>query len=68
MAAGDIHCVTIPITVDYLKEADTSTTFVEITPFFDPLDFDTLSSTIVDISGNNSVRKVVITICARQIV
>ena len=60
MSDGDIFCQLIPVDLDYLAPADTELTFVDAGGFFDPFFADNITYTIVDVSGRNSVRKVVI--------
>ncbi len=68
MADGQIASVGFPVTLDYLAVADTALTFVDIGGDFAVAMVDNLTSTLVDVSGRNSVRKTVVTIIAREII
>jgi len=67
MAPGDIHTVRIPTDLDYLAPADTTLTNVPSGAFFDPLLTDNVTITMVDVSGRNTVRKVVVLASGRVI-
>jgi len=67
MTAGDVRTIRIPIALDYLAPEDPNIGFIDIGGGFNSTLFDVLSSTIVDVSGKNSVRKTVVTIVGREI-
>ena len=67
MGNGDIFTTTIPIELDYLAPADTVLTFVNTSGLYDPVFVNNLTFTIVDISGRNSVRKLVGIVTAREV-
>ena len=66
MANGAILTATIPTDLDYLASADTTLTNVPVGGFFAPGIADNITITMVDVSGRNSVRKVVFVGTARQ--
>jgi len=68
MAAGDIFTIRIPTDLDYLAAADTVLTNVNTDGFFDPALADNITSTLVDVSGKNTLRKVVVVMTARETV
>jgi len=68
MAVGDIYTVRIPTDLDYLAAADTVLTNVNTAGVFDPALIDNITSTLVDVSGKNTLRKVVVVMTGRQIV
>jgi len=68
MPNGDIFTVRIPIDLDYLAPADTALTNVDTGPTFGEPLVGTLTVTMVDVSGRNSVRKVVVVVTARALV
>ena len=67
MALGDIISTTIPIDLDYLAPADTFISTVTTGGAYDPVNTDNLTLTLVDVSGRNSVRRVVAIVSARDI-
>ncbi len=66
MAAGDVFSFRVPVTLDYLAAADIGAMPENAGGTFTATAFPTLSSTLVDVSGNNSVRKIVFVIVGRQ--
>lgn len=68
MALGDIQTLKIPVTLDYLALPDTILTLVPLSGEFAAAFFDLLTSTIVDVSGRNNIRKTVVVITGREIV
>lgn len=68
MTLGHIQTLRVPITLNYLAPADFASVPVNIGGEFAPAFFDLLTSTIVDVSGKNSVRKTVVVITGREII
>ena len=62
MTNGDVVSVRIPITLDYLAPADTSVTFVNIGGTLGTAEFPSVDANLVDVSGNNNIRKTVVVI------
>ena len=67
MVSGNINTATIPTDLDYLAPADTALTIVPTAGIFQFLISDNLTFTMVDVSGRNSVRKVVVVATAREL-
>jgi len=67
MADGDIRTVVLPLTLDYLALADPNNIFLDIGGGFSTTTTDIVSTSIVDVSGRNTVRKAVITLTGRSI-
>lgn len=67
MALGDIRTIRIPTDLDYLAPADTTLTLVLSNGFFQLGIGDNITITMVDVSGRNSVRKVVFVATTREI-
>lgn len=68
MPNGDIFAVRIPVDLDYLALADTALTNVDTGPTYSAPAVGTLTVTMVDVSGRNSVRKVVVVVTARAVI
>ena len=66
MAQGEIKTIRAPIELDYLAAADTALTLVPSGSDFQVGNIDNLTTTMVDVSGNNTVRKVVVVISGRE--
>jgi len=68
MTNGDIMCIRMPTDLDYLAAADTSRTVVTSGLAFQNGIVDNLKIVMVDVTGRNTVRKVVIVACAREVI
>ena len=68
MVNGSVFTSTFAIELDYLAPADTVLTFLNVNGLFQEGVTDNLTLTIVDISGRNSVRKLVGIALGRQVI
>jgi len=64
---GDVFTLRIPTELDYLAPADTVRTEIHEGIVFTSANSDNLTIVMVDVSGRNSVRKVVVVVTARAI-
>ena len=55
MTDGNLFSFRVPVTLDYLAEADMMAVPISASGTFTATNFPTLNSTLVDVSGNNSV-------------
>ena len=67
MADGDLEVVTRSITIDYRAPADTALVQV-LANLFLVATFDSITPQIVDVTGNNNVKKIELTFSSRRIV
>jgi len=65
---GGVITNVIPTDLDYLAPADTALTIVGTAPNFAVAVGDNITITMVDVTGNNSVRKVVVIVTGRLLV
>ncbi len=68
MANGDVLTIRIPTELDYLAPPDTSFSNVPSGSAFTPANADNILVTMVDVSGRNSKRKVVLVVIGRSLV
>ena len=67
MGNGDVITSTIPTDLDYLAPADTALTIIASGVNYAAVLADNITFTIVDVTGRNSVRKVVVVVSAIQL-